>query len=347
MDPYFYDYSNAGLDSFLSRSIDSLPQANLSSQGPLSTQTRFDFSQISGGMGDNYRMGGIGMSARDSSITLNNGQLIINNTSDDNTITLADGVESFEDTNHTKFRIGSLGAGAMGQDITDSTGFVLFKQDGQTWTWYNKTTNQPIAQLGKQTDGTYTLTFLDAAGNVVAKFGQQTDNAIALKFFDAAGLGLAQFGKFADDTFALKVAKAGIEVSSATNDQLVFNSGQNVFKIVKTGTLSVPGGSFSTGSNQYSSLTPAGANVAHGLGFIPAFLAFDDSGGASYTLLPNTLTAPQGTNYFANFTLSAFVDNTNFGVSLTGWGFNSPALGTSFTYPTSNVRYYLLQETAN
>lgn len=54
-----YDYVDAGFDSFLSRSVDNLSQLNLDSQGPASTQTRYDSSQASGAIGDSIRVGRI------------------------------------------------------------------------------------------------------------------------------------------------------------------------------------------------------------------------------------------------------------------------------------------------
>ena len=52
-----YDYNDAGFDSFLSRSIDNLTQINLDSQGPVSTQMKFDSAQLSGMVGDTLQVG--------------------------------------------------------------------------------------------------------------------------------------------------------------------------------------------------------------------------------------------------------------------------------------------------
>lgn len=53
------DYEQAGFDGFLSRSIDDVQQTNLESTGPISTQVRFDASQISGSLGDQLTIGNI------------------------------------------------------------------------------------------------------------------------------------------------------------------------------------------------------------------------------------------------------------------------------------------------
>lgn len=64
------DYTDSGYDSFLSRSIDDLPQANLDSTGPVSTQVRYDSSQVSGFLGDTFRFGGVGLEGKDNRMTL-------------------------------------------------------------------------------------------------------------------------------------------------------------------------------------------------------------------------------------------------------------------------------------
>lgn len=70
MDEEEYTYATSGFDSFLSRSIDNLYQNNLDSQGPVSTQMRYDSSQLSGAIGDIFKIGNIVLNGRDSTITL-------------------------------------------------------------------------------------------------------------------------------------------------------------------------------------------------------------------------------------------------------------------------------------
>lgn len=54
-----YDYSDAGFDGFLSRSVDNTSQNNLDSQGPITQSIRYDSQQVSGSMGDTFRVGKI------------------------------------------------------------------------------------------------------------------------------------------------------------------------------------------------------------------------------------------------------------------------------------------------
>lgn len=68
-----YDYNSAGFDNFLSRSIDNLNQTNLDSQGPISTQFRFDSAQISGALGDRFTIGNILFDGSEKRITMTDG----------------------------------------------------------------------------------------------------------------------------------------------------------------------------------------------------------------------------------------------------------------------------------
>ena len=52
-----YNYTSAGFDGFLSRSIDKTPQVNLSDQGPVSTAVAFDRTQVSGMLGNTLQIG--------------------------------------------------------------------------------------------------------------------------------------------------------------------------------------------------------------------------------------------------------------------------------------------------
>lgn len=68
-----YSYLDAGFDSFLSRSIDDLSQTTLDSQGPQTTQIRYDSSAGSGAIGDTLRIGSINLNGVEGTITINDG----------------------------------------------------------------------------------------------------------------------------------------------------------------------------------------------------------------------------------------------------------------------------------
>lgn len=69
-----YNYTSAGFDSFLSRSIDATPQFGLDSQGPMVNQVRYDGTQVSGMLGDNLQIGNINLDGANSRITASDGE---------------------------------------------------------------------------------------------------------------------------------------------------------------------------------------------------------------------------------------------------------------------------------
>lgn len=135
------------------------------------------------------------------------------------------------------------------------------------------------------------------------------------------------------DKDGLRTSPEGVDVYTATNDQLTFNSNNNVFKIIATGTVELPGPATS-GSN------PSTVSVTHGLGYTPIVFAHGSDGG-DYQALPWITTWKTGTpnagmveweiSYTANPTTINFYWQSNLGLN-----------GGSIT-----IKYYILQETAN
>lgn len=69
-----YDYTTAGFDAFLSRSVDDLAQTNLDSGGPVSQSVAFDRNQISGMLGDTFTVGNININGAEGNIIISDGQ---------------------------------------------------------------------------------------------------------------------------------------------------------------------------------------------------------------------------------------------------------------------------------
>lgn len=67
-------------------------------------------------------------------------------------------------------QFGNLADGTLGMNITDSSGFVLFELNGQTWYWYDKTTNTNVMQVGLLPDGTYGMAVAENGYNVADGF---------------------------------------------------------------------------------------------------------------------------------------------------------------------------------
>lgn len=146
--------------------------------------------------------------------------------------------------------------------------------------------------------------------------------------------------------FVMKISKEGFDATTASDDELVFNSNQNVFKIVKSGTttLTVPS-TFSSGSV----LT---ATIPHELTSKPAFIAWVDIpvGDGSSLIQGKLVTLPAmiipATGPVAGSVrlyITADVDATNLYLRVA----NTTGLGLSGVDGDYIFKYYILQETAN
>lgn len=108
----------------------------------------------------------------------------------------------------------------------------------------------------------------DGNGLPVAQLGSFVNGLSGFKILDTNGIGVAFLGRDSSGSTSIKVADSGIDVTTASNDQLIFNSNQNVYKIVKTMTVTV------TITYNASSGTNAISTTPHGLSFTPAYLAY-------------------------------------------------------------------------
>lgn len=142
--------------------------------------------------------------------------------------------------------------------------------------------------------------------------------------------------------FGLRVAEDGVDVLIATDDQLIFNSEQNVFKIVYVGFINSAAASASNGGSGAGSDLQT-VSYAHGLGYTPVVLAYFNVDGFFYPLPYSTFGALsngfQAINYqpFSTDTTVSF--DTSIEVYATG--------AASVSVSPAQIKYYLLQETAN
>lgn len=148
--------------------------------------------------------------------------------------------------------------------------------------------------------------------------------------------------KQSDGRYGMKVAPPGINVLEASDSQLIFNSNQNVFKIVEKL------------SNDFGFISSAGAStqdvrITHNLGYIPAYLAFATNTVINpYISTPSTLSIPMSVysvlSGVAGFVSAAYIEATsatanevNFQVGV----YTSAGMTISGT-----IVVYFLQETA-
>lgn len=145
------------------------------------------------------------------------------------------------------------------------------------------------------------------------------------------------FGRDGAGNFVVKIAQDGFDVLTATDAQLIFNSANNIFKIVDTGTVSISHNH--TGVN-----TAITTNIPHGQSGKPVVFAYANnlvapgiSGTPSYQM-PFTYPALSGGNMVIGTMLYHYSTATN--IVVTSWSAN-------ITTITADIKYYVLQETAN
>lgn len=173
---------------------------------------------------------------------------------------------------------------------------------------------------------------------------QQEASKVTQIFKDDTGQRRVLLGKGSDGFYGLKVSQEGIDVYTAEDDQLVFNSNNNVLKVVDSGTATIPASSLSTGASQYNSTT-ADIDIPHSLGFAPIVLAFLDlSGSSSPMSMPFVYYDSVQTTTFVQSSYGVTSDVNSFGFSRYSVAYNQTV---AFNWSAVSVKYYLLQETAN
>jgi hypothetical protein len=160
----------------------------------------------------------------------------------------------------------------------------------------------------------------------------------------------AAFGFFGTaNKFGLKVAKAGYDADTAADTQLIFNSEQNTFKIVATGTITVAGTGGATTTNWSS--------ISHGLPFAPIAVGFLNHANVAGVTTSGNLMLPTWTGLTVD---TIKTTATNSGIARPILIFDSyleivpdatqvhvilhNATGSAIS--TLTVTYYLLQESA-
>lgn len=197
--------------------------------------------------------------------------------------------------------------------------------------------NETPAAYIKQNDARIT-TYNGQYINVI--LGQQADGTFNLRFQDSNGIGIAQFGGFPDGRTSLRLAPSGIEVSTATADQLLFNSDQNVFKIVHTDIydFTLPSGAARSYLNTVFPL------YDHGLKSAPLVTGSIYLFNTYIYQLPYILVQASGTSSVVTDNLSLSSDATSVYLNasyLTDINGNPAGFGA-----TGQIRYYVLQESA-
>lgn len=162
-----------------------------------------------------------------------------------------------------------------------------------------------------------------------------------LVIFDGTN-NLGVFGFDANGEVAVKIAKPGFDADTATDAQLIFNSSQNVFKIVDTNTLTLPAMAAAAGSFTTAS---ASATTSIATSTALAVMGFVTSGTSTgFTALPYMRTELDGIGRVGGVGYIIEIGSSVVGgflqVNVNGTNYQNSIRG-SF-----QIRYYVLQETA-
>lgn len=138
------------------------------------------------------------------------------------------------------------------------------------------------------------------------------------------------------DKDGLRTSPAGVDVTTATNAQLTFNSNQNVFKIVTDAVVTLTK-AINTSFNF--------VNVTHGLGYSPTVIAYADDGSNLNVLPVSVLETSGGVAGLTSLMFMFTVDSTK--IQFQVWAPNyvgNSSYAAAISYP---IHYYIVQETAN
>lgn len=155
---------------------------------------------------------------------------------------------------------------------------------------------------------------------------------------------IINIGKDSVGNYTLKVSQPGFNAFDAADSNLIFNSSQNIFKIVDKVTRVTATYSISGTASEWKSFNVMSPDVyQHNLGYIPVVIAFIEVSAGQRVLMPYTFSSTPTTSQFVTTQVSVnatdtylyFTDLTRvYGAySATGGG--------------HNVTCFLMQETAN
>lgn len=162
-------------------------------------------------------------------------------------------------------------------------------------------------------------------------------------FKDETGTRRVLIGKGPNGFYGLKVSSPGYDVFETADANLVFNSDQNVFKVVLSGSIPLPQvGMPDPGAGTYAEGQSTLVSGVHGLGFTPAVIAYIEFSSGLRAAMPYTAHTVSGATASWQ-TYTPIVSATNFRIDVRYIVYGGPAS----SFSTATVKYYLLQETAD
>jgi hypothetical protein len=171
--------------------------------------------------------------------------------------------------------------------------------------------------------------------------------SLGLSFTDGSGIKRLHAGVYPDDSVKIKLSQLTKDVLTATDDDLIWSSDFNSFKITETDTVEIPSASFTAGTEGGVGAT---VNLTKTYTTRPSVVAFFDSGSSNGSLwstgfIPLDFSfGPPGTPISINTAERRQITVTTTTINFTTIFTNSSA--TTQDSPAYTLRYYVLKETS-
>lgn len=134
----------------------------------------------------------------------------------------------------------------------------------------------------------------------------------------------------------------GIDVMTADNADLTFNSSQNTFKVLATGTIETTSTVISNaGAGLFSSVNTNVGSYTHNLGFKPAVFAYAEFSNGVRAQLPYVINDCSSTTQAFWISYTPNVTSTQLLIGIRGMSY-----GTAVSTSAVSIKFYLMQETA-
>lgn len=278
-----------------------------------------------------------------------NDQIVIGDTTNTNVLTLG---SIFSTVNQTGVASSSINSTNGGFGFNLSTGTSATVNIGTNLggtTGVNVAQGKDTISLGTTANG-IGLNIIEGTTNTTLSLGTSPTKGLQMIFNDGSTNRLLIGQNQAGDE-VVWVSAIGVDVTKANPNlpgQLIFNSSQDIFKIIKSDIADIPSASNIVGPFWSQTVS---VSVAHNLGFVPAVVAFSFSNSiyepfvsGTNTITSSIYTDSIGSKFFADsarMTTNVEVNSTTVVFSIT----YQDLAGN--TYDAVPIKYYLLQETAS
>ena len=217
---------------------------------------------------------------------------------------------------------------------TQTIGYGKIKIDGSN-DKITLTDDESVLTIGDLSvdNDSYGFGIADPNGNDLVSLGRTTSRSYGLSAYDANNMRL-HAGMFPSGDIKIKLSQLGVDVLTATDDQLVWSSDFKTFKIIDSGTKEINKAALSASEVE---------TVSHTLGYAPLVIAFATQIGVAVQNPVPDIAVDSATGLVSKQAgINVTATGINFYVLTPSWAGN-----TFYTDPLDYFfRYYILQETA-